>query len=259
LVQGCRHVETGKNILMATENYIFGMHPVMEAIKEQKEIDKVLVQSDLRGPHVTELRKLLKEYKISSQNLPLGRLNHMCKKPHQGVVAYLSPVDFQPYQEVLAKAFESGKAPLFLILDRVSDVGNFGAICRTAECSAVDGIIIPVKGSAQVNGEAIKRSAGALLKVNLSRERDLAEVVSYLQESGLQIIACTEKTEDLIYKADFTVPTAIIMGSEENGVNSNLMKIVDQKVAIPLQGEIESLNVSVSCGIILYEAIRQRL
>ena len=243
---------------MGKENYIFGMHPVMEAIKERKEIDKVLVQSDLRGPHVTELRKLLKEYKISNQNLPLQRLNHLCKKPHQGVVAYLSPIEFQPYQEVLSKAFEKGEAPLFLILDRISDVGNFGAIARTAECTGVDGIIIPVKGSAQINGEAIKRSAGALLKVNVSRERDLAVVAEDLQNSGLQIVACTEKTEQLLYDVDYTIPTAIIMGSEENGINSHLMKIANQKVAIPLKGQIDSLNASVSSGIILYEAIRQR-
>ncbi len=244
---------------MAKENYIFGMHPVMEAIKEQKEIDKVLVQSDLRGPHVTELRKLLKEHKISSQNLPLQRLNHMCKKPHQGVVAYLSPIEFQPYQEVLSNAYEKGKVPLFLILDRVSDVGNFGAICRTAECTGVDGVIIPVKGSAQVNGEAIKRSAGALLKVNLSRERDLAEVVDDLKASGLQIVACTEKTENLIYDVDYSLPTAIVMGSEENGINSHLMKAADAHAAIPLKGDIESLNVSASTAVILYEATRQRL
>lgn len=244
---------------MGKENYIYGMHPVMEAIKEQKEIDKVLVQSDLRGPHVTELRKLLKEHKISSQNLPLQRLNHMCKKPHQGVVAYLSPIEFQPYQEVLAKAFESGKTPLFLVLDRVSDVGNFGAICRTAECAGVDGIIIPVKGSAQINAEAVKRSAGALLKVNVSRERDLAKVVEELKNSGLQIIACTEKTDRLIYEADFSIPSVIVMGSEEDGINSHLMKIADHHLAIPLSGTIESLNVSVSSGIILYEAMRQRL
>ena len=244
---------------MSKENYIFGMHPVMEAIKENKDIDKILIQSDLRGPNITELRKLLKEYKVSSQNLPLARLNHMCKKPHQGVVAYLSPVAFQPYQEVLAKAFESGKAPLFLILDHISDVGNFGAICRTAECTGVDGIIIPSKGSAQVNGEAVKRSAGALLKVNLCRERDLTAVMEDLQQSGLQIVACTEKTDQLFYDVDYKIPTAIVMGSEDNGITSHILKGADKNVAIPMIGEIESLNVSVSAGIILYEAVRQRI
>jgi 23S rRNA (guanosine2251-2'-O)-methyltransferase len=249
---------TGKNILMAIENYIFGMHPVMEAIKANKEIDKVFIQSDLRGPNISVLRKLLKTHKISSQNLPLGRLNHMYKKNHQGVVAFLSPIDYQPYQEVIAKSFESGKVPLVLILDRISDVGNFGAICRTAECAGVDCIIVPVKGSAQINGEAIKRSSGAILNVNISKERDLAAVADDLKNMGLQLVGCTEKTEALIYQADYKKPTAIIMGSEEDGINSQLMKTLETRVKIPMFGNTESLNVSVSAGIIIYEAIRQR-
>ena len=244
---------------MANENYIFGMHPVMEAIKANKEIDKVFIQSDLRGPHVTELRKLLKTHKVSSQNLPLGRMNHLYKKNHQGVVAFLSPIDYQPYQEVISNAFELGKMPLVLILDRVSDVGNFGAICRTAECTGVDCIIIPVKGSAQINGEAVKRSSGALLNVNISKERDLAAVAEDLKSMGLQVVGCTEKTEDLIYSVDYKMPTAIVMGSEEDGINSQLMKTLDAKVKIPMIGNTESLNVSVSAGVIIYEAIRQRI
>ena len=243
---------------MINESYIYGIHPVMEAIKEHKEIDKVLIQSDLRNPHLTELRKLLKEYKISSQNIPLQRLNHISKKNHQGVMAYLSPVEFQPFEEVLSKAYESGESPLFLLLDRISDVGNFGAICRTAECTGVHGVIVPVKGSAQVNAESVKRSSGAILKTNLSRERDLAAVAQTLQNSGLQIIACSEKTENYIYDVDFTKPTAIVMGSEEDGINSHIMRLADKVVKIPMQGSIESLNVSVSAGVILYEAIRQK-
>jgi len=243
---------------MGTDNYIFGIQPVMEAIKANKDIDKVLVQSDLRGPHITALRKLLKTHKVSNQNLPLQRLNHLCKKPHQGVVAYLSPISFQPYREVLAKAFESGRVPLFLILDRISDVGNFGAICRTAECSGVDGIIIPVKGSAQINSETVKRSSGAALRVNISRERDLAQVAKDLKASGLHIISASEKATDLIYDVNFSLPTAIVMGSEDDGVNSQLLKEAGQQVRIPMQGEIASLNVSVATGMVLYEAIRQR-
>jgi 23S rRNA (guanosine2251-2'-O)-methyltransferase len=243
---------------MSKNDYIFGMHPVMEAIKAGKEIDKVIVQSDLSGPNITELRHLIKEYKLSVQNLPQNRMNHLYKKNHQGVVALLSPIEFQPYQEVLNKTFEAGKIPLFLILDRISDVGNFGAICRTAECSGVDCIIVPAKGSAQLNAEAIKRSSGALLKVNVARERDLAKVMEELQASGLQVIACTEKTDKEIYEVDFKLPTAIVMGSEEDGINSHLFKGADERVRIPLEGEIESLNVSVSTGIITYEAVRQR-
>ena len=154
--------------------------------------------------------------------------------------------------------YEEGKNPFFLLLDRVSDVGNFGAICRTAECTGVHGIIIPVKGSAQVNAEAVKRSSGAILKSNISRERDLAATAQTLKDSGLQIIACSEKTDNYIYDVDFTKPTAIVMGSEENGINSHIMRLADKIVKIPMQGSIESLNVSVSAGVILYEAIRQK-
>lgn len=250
---------TRKNSKVKKENYIYGMHPVMEAIKSNKDIDKVFIQSDLRGPHITELRKLLKTHKISSQNLPLQRLNHLYKKNHQGVVAFISPIEFQPFEEVLTKTFESGETPLFLILDRISDVGNFGAICRTAECTGVHGVIVPVKGSAQVNSEAIKRSSGALLNVNISRERDLAEVAQQLKDSGCQIVVCSEKTDDLIYTADLKKPTVIVMGSEENGINSHLMKLADKIVKIPMQGTTESLNVSVSTAVILYESIRQKL
>ncbi len=243
---------------MAKENYLFGMHSVMEAIKAEKQIEKVLIQSDLRGPNITELRKLIKTYKISSQNLPQEKLNHYYKKNHQGVVALISPIEFQPYQEVLNLAYEQGRVPLVLVLDRISDVGNFGAICRTAECSGVDAVIIPVKGSAQVNAEAIKRSAGALVNVNIARERDLAQVVEDLQAIGLQVVACTEKAETELYACDFSLPTAIVMGSEEDGVNSEIMKRVDHQAKIPMQGETASLNVSVATGVILYEAIRQR-
>lgn len=239
-------------------DYIYGMHPVMEAIKSQKTIDKVLVQSDLKGPNITELRRLLKDHKISSQNLPLGRLNHLYKKNHQGVVALLSPIEFQPFEEVLNKTFESGKTPLFLILDRVSDVGNFGAICRSAECLGVDHIIIPVKGSAQINDEAIKRSSGALMNISVSRERDLAEVCKTLNQSGLKLIGCSEKAEKHIYQLKYDLPLAIVMGSEKDGINSTIVKNLDEMALIPMSGKTESLNVAASSAIVLSEISRQR-
>ncbi len=243
---------------MNREDYIYGMHPVMEAIKAEKTIDKVYVQSDLKGPNITELRKLLKQYKISSQNLPLGRLNHLYKKNHQGVVALLSPIEFQPYSEVLNKCFEDGKNPLALVLDRVSDVGNFGAICRSAECLGVDLIIIPVKGSAQINEEAIKRSSGALLNVNISRERDLAEICRSLTDYGLQLIGCSEKGDKNIYQLEYMLPTAIVMGSENDGINSTIVKELNEMAFIPMSGKTDSLNVAASTAIILSEISRQR-
>lgn len=234
------------------------MHPVMEAIKAKKNIDKVYVQSDLKGPNITELRKLLKQYKISSQNLPLGRLNHLYKKNHQGVVAFLSPIEFQPYDEVLNSCFEQGKDPLVLVLDRVSDVGNFGAICRSAECFGVDLIIVPVKGSAQINHEAIKRSSGALLNINIARERDLAVICESLKGYGLQLIGCTEKGNKNIYEVNYQGPLAIVMGSEKDGINSTIFKQLDTAALIPMSGKTDSLNVSASTAIILSEISRQK-
>lgn len=239
-------------------DYIYGMHPVMEAIKSNTTIDKVFLQSDLRGPNITELRRLLKDHKITSQNLPLSRLNHMYKKNHQGVVALLSPIEFQPFEEVLNSVFEEGRNPLVLVLDRVSDVGNFGAICRTAECMGVDCVIIPVKGSAQINDEAIKRSSGALLNVNVCRERDLAEVCKKLTSFGLQLVGCSEKGEKNIYEIKYNLPTAVVMGSEFDGINSTILKELSELVQIPMKGETDSLNVSASTAIILSEISRQR-
>src|SRR5690606_28759732 len=171
---------------------ISGIHPVMEAIKENKEFDKVLIQRDAKGPMLTDLRKLLKEHSIPSQTLPVQRLNQISRKNHQGVIAFLSPISFQPLDNIVVSLFEEGKNPLILILDRVSDVRNFGAICRTAECTGVDAVVVPVKGSAQVSADAVKTSSGALLKINLCRERSLQASVEYLKDSGFKIIGCTE-------------------------------------------------------------------
>lgn len=244
---------------MKEKDFIFGIHPVMEAIKEHQDIDKVLLQRDLRGPMIGELRKLLKENEVPVQNIPIQRLDQITKKNHQGVVAFLSPISFQPLDAIVMNLFEKGENPFILVLDRVSDVRNFGAICRTAECTGVHAVVIPVKGSAQVNADAVKTSSGALLRIPLCRERSLPASVEYLKNSGFKIICCTEKTNNLIYDADYSGPIAIIVGSEEDGISSTLMQQTDIAVKIPLIGEIESLNVSVSTGVILYEAIRQRL
>lgn len=243
---------------MIKDNFIYGLNAVMEALKEEKDIDRVLIQKDLRSPHLTELRKLLKQNKVASQMVPVQKLNQIAANKHQGIIASISPIEYQPLHEIVSAAYEKGESPLILMLDRVSDVGNFGAICRTAKCAGVHAIVIPVKGSAQINAESIKRSAGALLSIPIAKERDLAATAEELQESGLQIIACTEKSDDLMYRADFSQPSLIIMGSEENGINSHLLKLANQRVKIPMFTDLDSLNVSVSAGIILYEAIRQK-
>lgn len=241
------------------DSMIFGLRPVIEALKAGKELDRLFVQSGLKNDSATELMTLLKKFNVPFQYVPAEKLNRLTSKNHQGVIAYLSTITYQKIQDVLPLIFEAGKTPLILILDRITDVRNFGAIARTAECSGVDAIIIPSKGSAQINADAMKTSTGALHTIPVCREDSIKEVIAFLRESGLQVIACTEKTTEMYYQHDYTLPVAIIMGSEENGVSSEYMKAADTHAKIPLLGQIASLNVSVATGVILYEVVRQRL
>jgi 23S rRNA (guanosine2251-2'-O)-methyltransferase len=240
-------------------NLIFGTRAVIEAIRSGKEIDKVFIQDRLKNELIAELKKLVNDHKIPFQYVPAEKLNRLTPKNHQGVVAYISIVTYYRIEDVLPTLFEQGKVPLLLVLDRITDVRNFGAIARTAECAGADAIIIPSRGSAQVNGDAIKTSAGALHKIPVCREDNLKDTIEYLKDSGLQVVACTEKTETFYYGIDLTSPTALIMGSEEDGISGEYLKRSDQRAKIPLMGEIGSLNVSVAAGILLYEAVRQRL
>ena len=241
------------------DNLIFGLRPIIEALRSGKEIDKLLIQTGLKGEVVSQLMGLLKQHNIVFQYVPVEKLNRLTTKNHQGVVGYISSITYHKIQDVLPTLFEAGKTPLVLILDRITDVRNFGAIVRTAECSGVDAIVIPVKGGAQINADSIKTSAGALHKIPVCRETNLKDVINFLRESGLMVIACTEKTTDMYYAHDYTLPIAIIMGSEEDGVSNELLNLSDAHAKIPLMGTIASLNVSVAAGVILYEAVRQRL
>ena len=243
---------------MEKENLIYGLRPVIEAIKSGKEIEKIFIQNGLRGDIYIELFQILRDNDVHSQYVPVEKLNKLIPKNHQGVVAYTSIISYTKVESVIPFIYEQGKTPLILILDRITDVRNFGAITRTAECAGVDAIIVPTRGSAQINSDAVKTSAGALHKIPVCKSDNLKETIDYLKKSGLQIIAATEKTDDYYYKTDFLAPTAIIMGSEEDGVSPEYIRLSDHKVKIPLSGDIESLNVSVACGVILYEAIRQR-
>lgn len=241
------------------DNHIFGIHAVIEAIKAGKEIDKILIQRGLAGQLFNELRKVLQGTDIPYQMVPPEKINRISKKNHQGVIAFLCEIEYFKVEDVLHKVFSEGKTPLVLLLDKVTDVRNFGAIARTAECSGVDMIIVPQRGSAQVNGDAIKTSAGALHRIPVCREYNLKDTINFLKESGLQIIACHEKTDKLIYDVDFKVPTAIIMGSEDTGISGEYLRLCTNAVKIPMTGKIASLNVSVATGVVLYEVIRQRL
>lgn len=237
---------------------VFGIRAVIEAIRSGKEIETLYVQRGLSGDIFHELRSVLKERDIVSHQVPVEKLNRITQKNHQGVIAFISPIIYQKIEDIIPAVYEQGETPLILVLDGITDVRNLGAIARTAECSGVHAIVVPSKGSAQVNPDAIKTSAGALYKVPVCRHDSLLKTCKFLQESGLQLVACTEKTNDYIYKPDYTLPTAVVMGSEEDGISIELIRISEYLAKIPMYGEIESLNVSVSTGIILYEAVRQR-
>ncbi|OUR91381.1 23S rRNA (guanosine(2251)-2'-O)-methyltransferase RlmB [Flavobacteriales bacterium 34_180_T64] len=244
---------------MENETTIFGIRAVIEAIKSGENIDKIFLQKGLRGELFTELEQLLHKERLNSSYVPVEKLNRLTKKNHQGAVAQIAPIAFHDIEDLVTNVTESGKVPLFLLLDQLSDVRNFGAIIRTAECTGVSGIIIQKKGGAPVNGDTIKTSAGAIFKIPLCKVDHIKDAVFYMQASGIKVIAATEKSEHNLYDISFNEPCAIIMGSEGRGINPSILKVVDAKAKLPILGEIESLNVSVACGAFLYEAVRQRL
>jgi 23S rRNA (guanosine2251-2'-O)-methyltransferase len=239
---------------------IFGIRAVIEAINAGQTISKVYLQKGLSSSLFSELNTLIKSNNIATSYVPVEKLNRLSKNSnHQGVVAQISPIEFTDLDTLISGAFEKTSTPLFLLLDKISDVRNFGAIIRTAECTAVNGIIIQKQGNAPISADTIKTSAGAAFKMPICKVDHIKDAVFQLQAEGIQIVAATEKTNDLIYTINLKNPTAIIMGSEDRGINPSILKIVDFKAKLPLLGEIESLNVSVACGAFLYEATRQRL
>ena len=233
---------------MKTNDYIFGLRAVIEAIKAGKDIDKVLIKKDISGDLVAELFQVIKEYGVVSQRVPVERINRITQKNHQGVVAFLSPVAYHNLDDLIPSLFEDG----------VTDVRNFGAIARTCECSGVDAIIIPEKNSVSVNADAVKTSAGALLHIPVVRVKNLNKAIKQLKESGLMIVGATEKGSKNYTTFDYTVPTAIVMGAEDTGISNENLRECDYLAAIQMFGQINSLNVSVAAGILIYEVVRQR-
>ncbi|MBP0903426.1 23S rRNA (guanosine(2251)-2'-O)-methyltransferase RlmB [Mariniflexile gromovii] len=244
---------------MEKQTQIFGIRAIIEAINSEETLDKVFLQKGLHGELYSELETLIRTNSINLSYVPVEKLNRLTKGNHQGAVAQISPIAFHDLETLVLNVMESGKTPLFLLLDQLSDVRNFGAIIRTAECTGVNGIIIQKKGGAPVNGDTIKTSAGAVFKIPICKVDHIKDAVFHMQASGIKVIAATEKTDDTLYDVSFTEPCAIIMGSEDRGINPSILKVVDAKAKLPLLGEIESLNVSVACGAFLYEAVRQRL
>lgn len=244
---------------MQNSNYIFGIRAVQEAIKAGKQIDKIFIKNGLKGDLFHDLFSEIKNKNLSFQFVPQIKLDKITKKNHQGIIALVSPIEYTDIEKLVPLVFEEGRNPFFIILDRITDVRNFGAIARTAECAGIDGIIIPEKGSAAINADAIKTSAGALHNIHVCKVKKLSEAIYFLQQSGINIFAVTEKTSSNYYDKDFKQPLALIMGAEDKGISPDILKISNENVKIPLLGKIESLNVSVAAGILIYEVVKQRI
>jgi 23S rRNA (guanosine2251-2'-O)-methyltransferase len=243
---------------MEKEHLIFGIRAIVEAIQAGKEVDKVFLQKDAQGELMKDLLKVMKRNNVNFTYVPVEKLNRLTPNNHQGAVATIAPISFVEIETLIENVLAKTKTPLFLVLDQISDARNFGAIIRTAECTGVDGIIVQKSGAAPVNGDTVKTSAGAVFNIPICRVEHIKDAIFFLQGSGIKTVAATEKTDQTIYDIELNEPVAIIMGSEDRGINPSVLKIVDEKAKLPLFGTIGSLNVSVACGAFLYEAVRQR-
>lgn len=237
---------------------IFGIRAVIEAVEAGRDIDKVIVKRELSGELFMELQEQLRRHEIPTQRVPVERIDRITRKNHQGVVAFTSAVTYQKLEQIVPLLYEEGKVPLIVVLDGLTDVRNFGAIARTCEVAGVNAIVIPSKGSVTVNADAVKTSAGALHSIPVCREKSLREAIVFLRESGVKVVAATEKAASYYTDIDFTVPAAIIMGAEDAGIAPEHLRLSDELVKIPQEGTIQSLNVSVAAGVLIYEAVRQR-
>ncbi len=244
--------------MYSEKEFIFGMHPIMEAIKGGRQIDRVLIKQGLRGELYHDLMKVINEMGVPWQVVPQEKLDFITRKNHQGVIAWLSAIEFQDIENLLPPIFEGGNEPLLLMLDGVSDVRNFGAIVRSASCFGAHAVIIPEKNSARISADAVKASAGALSTFPVCRVKSITKCLTYLKESGVRAIAATEKAGTRIDSSELRGPVVIILGSEEKGISRELLALSDLQVSIPVSGPIGSFNVSVSAGIVLYEVRRQR-
>ena len=243
---------------MEKNTEIYGIRAVIEAINSSKDIDKVFIQTGLKGKLIGQLESLIRKNKINFSYVPTQKLDRLSKKNHQGVIARIAPIKFYTIDS-FSEVLEKSNNPFVLILDQINDVRNFGAIIRTAEISGVDGIIIQNSSSAPVNSDTIKTSAGAIFNIPICKVNHIKDAIYHLQSMNISIISASEKSEKNIYDVDLKVPLAIIMGSEQKGINKSVINLSDESVKLPMYGKIESLNVSVACGIFLYEVVRQRI
>lgn len=244
--------------MISNTDMIYGTRAVIEAIRAGKQIEKILVQTGLNNELIRELTGVAREHDVPVTYVPVEKLNRLTTKNHQGVVCMLSAISYSEVNDLIDFAYTNGAEPFFIILDRVTDVRNFGAIARTAECAGVTGIIIGDKGNAPITSDAMKTSAGALNHLPVCREKDLKKTLKFLRDNGIMVVGCTEKTDKNIYEVKFDQPVALLMGSEEDGISDTFLRECDVLVKIPMKGKIESLNVSVAAGIAVYEVVRQK-
>lgn len=240
---------------------LFGLRPILEALNAGRTLDKIFLLRGTKNSMTQDISDLARQANVPVSYVPIEKLENLTRKNHQGAVAFVSPIDFAPLDTLLAGLFEDGKVPFVLVLDRVTDVRNFGAIARTAECLGVQALVVPSSGAAQINGDAVKTSAGALNILPVCREPDLRQAITFLKNSGLTVVACTEKADaDLGHTepASLSGPIAVIMGSEEDGISPDLLRLCDQRLRIPMSGQIQSLNVGVAAGIMLFEVAKGR-
>ena len=243
---------------MKEKEMIFGLRAVIEAVQAGKDVDRVLVKRELQGELFKELQDVLTLHEIPMQKVPLERIDRITRKNHQGVLAFMSAVTYQKIEDIIPMLYEQGKNPFIVVLDGITDVRNFGAIARTCEVAGVDAIVIPARGSVRVSADAIKTSAGALHTIPVCRELNLRDAVQFLRNSGVKVVAATEKAAENYTTSTYVDPVAILMGAEDEGISPELLKISDDLVRLPVFGTIQSLNVSVAAGVMLYEVIRQR-
>ena len=241
------------------EYYLYGMHPVTDAVRQGRKFERVLLKKGLEGEQFRALLEALQERDIPYQFVPVEKMNRLVKGSHQGVIAYLAQIEYVPFEEMVENALSRKANPVFLVLDGISDVRNLGAIARSAECAGVDGIVVPARGSAAINADAVKTSAGALLRIPTARVANLRTALYYFRDSEFQIVAASEKAEDEMYDINFKKATAIVMGSEGSGISEPVLSLCTVGARIPMVGETGSLNVSVAAALVMFEAVRQRM
>ena len=240
------------------KQFIFGIHAVAEALEAAKDIDKIFIRRDLNGENVSHILDMAHNLRVPVQRVPVERIDRITRKNHQGVLAMMAAVTYYQLEQLLPQYYDEGINPFVVVLDGVTDVRNFGAIARTAYAAGVDAIVIPSKGSALINGDAMKTSAGALSLINVCRVDNMKDAIDFLQASGLRVVGFTEKAKESLWKSDLTGPLCVMMGSEEDGISPAYMKRLDEHLMIPMPGDIDSLNVSVATGVVCFEIVRQR-